>query len=737
MSWITTGALVLCAWNAAAAPPLSSVHAHLDTKDQCDSCHVSFSGVPDSKCADCHQDIATRVRASRGYHGRVAKNNQCHDCHREHLGRNYNITPLDKQTFDHELTGWSLTGGHLRVPCRECHSEKRPKTRRDSYLNAPTDCQGCHGEYHGQASKTDLADCERCHTTEGWNKISPQMAFDHRRETQFPLTGQHQDVACDKCHLGKRQFGPIEVSGCVTCHQDPHPRGVFDGLICEDCHVTDGFTVKNIFDHRTTGWPLRGKHAQNACMDCHNWDKWKPPSTDCGSCHQDSHRGQFNGVACSQCHSETGWTGRHLVFNHDRMSVFPLKGKHRRVECAECHPNGLYKPIDTRCINCHADENPHGDTFGETPCSNCHSPVDWKKTRFDHSVTGFELEGRHTDQPCYRCHPNGTELQDDTQPNCSYCHLDVHSQQFSDRECSECHTGAQAWLIPFFDHSLSRFKLEGRHLDVSCSGCHKDGHYRPIEATCENCHANFHAPQFEKACQECHTAAGWSPVLDFDHNRQTQYPLLGAHERLACSDCHVNNQYVGLPMTCDGCHTDVHEGRRGDECNRCHTVNDWTVNTAQNHDFGPFRLEGAHDRLACERCHGPDRDQELAGRGPECVNCHRDPHFGSFGPQCFECHTQDYFLPSTFLHMQTGFRLSGAHRFVPCRDCHPGRVYGGLPNDCGFCHRDTFAATAGSTRCDHPRCIAGSLDTCDNCHRTTSWIPARPGVGCGICGPER
>ena len=29
------------------------------------------------------------------------------------------------------------------------------------------------------------------------------------------------------------------------------------------------------------------------------------------------------------------------------MSRFPLVGKHRRVECAKCHPDGRYKPVDT------------------------------------------------------------------------------------------------------------------------------------------------------------------------------------------------------------------------------------------------------------------------------------------------------------------------------------------------------------------------------------------------------
>ena len=243
----------------------------------------------------------------------------------------------------------------------------------------------------------------------------------------------------------------------------------------------------------------------------------------------------------------------------------------------------------------------------------------------------------------------------------------------------------------------------------------------------------FSQGQFSETCDVCHDTTGWSPVARFEHNIQSQFPLVGAHNDVSCDKCHVNNQYVPNPTECADCHMDVHDGKLGASCEQCHSVTDWAVNTAQDHDFGQFSLEGHHDRLPCESCHGVDREDTLAGRGPECVNCHRDPHFGSFGPECHECHTQNAFLPSTFLHYETGFRLSGAHRFVDCKDCHPGRVYGGLPNDCFFCHQEDFEATQGSEVCDHPTCIPGGLPTCHNCHRTTSWIPARGGASCGEC----
>lgn len=717
-----------------AAPPLSKPHAHLDNDAKCDSCHAT-GDLPDSKCRTCHLDIDRRMRGNRGYHGRATQGQKCYTCHREHRGRSYDVTGLNKRKFDHQKTGWPLVGKHEAVQCRSCHTAKRPKTGRDSYLGASTKCADCHGEYHGRAKKTDLSRCDRCHNSYGWPQINANLKFNHERETRFPRTGAHAKVDCAKCHLKKRNFGPIAVQSCKTCHQDPHPPGIFKNRICDECHVTTKWKDARSFNHTSTGWPIRGRHRQVACMECHDWKKWKPRSRDCASCHKDTHRGQFRGTPCSKCHQESSFTK--LKFNHDTMSRFPLRGRHRAVNCASCHPGGKYKPLEMECEACHKKDNPHGDTFEGRPCANCHSPVDWKKTRFDHGITGFPLEGRHDDQPCYRCHPNGTENEVDTPQDCDWCHRDVHKNQFQERACEDCHKSAERWLIPVFDHTVARFQLTGKHLDVDCAGCHRDGHYRPIEATCNNCHQNFHAPQFEKpgpvspSCEECHTPESWAKEK-FDHDTQSQYALLGKHRDIECAKCHVANDYTGVPQQCEQCHVDIHNGTKGADCARCHTAQDWTTNRAIAHDFGAQRLEGVHDVLPCEECHGVNRDKQLSGTGPECVNCHRDPHFGSLGPLCADCHTQEQFLPSTFLHTQTGFRLSGAHRFVKCRDCHPGRVFGGLPSTCDFCHTDTFQRTAGGD-CDHTDQCPNGLNGCETCHTTLTFEQARPGSVCGTC----
>ena len=98
--------------------------------------------------------------------------------------------------------------------------------------------------------------------------MNARIRFDHKRDTRYPLTGSHKKVECVECHTQRtpegalKKFGPIPVSGCESCHRDPHPRGIFKGLACAECHVTSSFKKTSGFRHAQTGWPLKGAHAR-------------------------------------------------------------------------------------------------------------------------------------------------------------------------------------------------------------------------------------------------------------------------------------------------------------------------------------------------------------------------------------------------------------------------------------------------------------------------------------------
>jgi hypothetical protein len=136
-----------------------------------------------------------------------------------------------------------------------------------------------------------------------------------------------------------------------------------------------------------------------------------------------------------------------------------------------------------------------------------------------------------------------------------------------------------------------------------------------------------------------------------------------------------------------------------------------------------------------------------------------------------------------FNHFQTGFPLTGAHLTAECGSCHVGGAFKGTPRNCAGCHAKgarvvatampsnhvvttdpcevchTSTATFLGARFNHSgaapgtcvTCHSGRIaaarpsshngglrlaDSCEKCHRTTSWFPAyfdHTGIAPGTC----
>src|ERR1019366_6240173 len=59
------------------------------------------------------------------------------------------------------------------------------------------------------------------------------------------------------------------------------------------------------------------------------------------------------------------------------------------------------------------------------------------------------------------------------------------------------------------------------------------------------------------ACGNCHTSIGWKPlraVPEFNHNRETTYPLKGMHTKVECRQCHANTLFREASTHCADCH---------------------------------------------------------------------------------------------------------------------------------------------------------------------------------------
>ena len=501
---------------------LTKAHADLEGLSNCTKCHQLGEQVLNSKCLDCHSEIKELIKLNRGYHSSSdVKTNNCWSCHSEHHGRSFRIVNFNPDNFNHDKTGFILTGSHKNIDCSKCHNssfitDSKLKKKSKTYLGLNVKCQSCHEDYH-QGALGD--DCAGCHDTD---KFKPLKSFDHNK-TKFRLTGMHEKVDCISCHVMEKKNGKdfqifkgLSFANCSSCHNDVH-KGAF-GADCKSCHSTGGFKVINqsAFNHSLTKFPLIGKHKLVKCNDCHKSGvSIKPTFAKCIDCHNDYHKGEFvvNGVNrdCKECHTEQGFSPSQFSIEDHNNLKFKLTGSHLAVPCKSCHgKNDMwhFRNIGINCIDCH--NNVHGseltmEYMPENNCSNCHITDDWSTINFKHNQTAFELLGKHQSISCNKCHL----LKDDSEisryrfsslrSDCEVCHKDIHYGQFIKNEktdCLQCHT-FENWTPEKFNHNTTRFTLEGAHSKLDCSKCHK-----PV-AVNGNSYIKFKLEDFK--CAACHS----------------------------------------------------------------------------------------------------------------------------------------------------------------------------------------------------------------------------------------
>lgn len=257
------------------------------------------------------------------------------------------------------------------------------------------------------------------------------------------------------------------------------------------------------------------------------------------------------------------------------------------MRCKSCHPKSLNvkkksknKKKSRKCYSCHSYDDKHNGVFGEK-CSTCHLDKGWSKTKFDHARnTKFKLSGQHKKIECDTC------------------------------------------------HKLSKKK---KKLKTKCISCHKDD--------------DVHKRKLGVKCDSCHTTSSWKKRVKFEHDL-THFPLMGMHGVVACEECHIDSGYKKIKKSCVACHKndDFHEGKLGNNCDRCHTPNDWGVWFFNHNKQSKFKLKGSHKKVHCHSCHS-DSINKVQRIPRDCQNCHSsdDPHNGQFGSRCNECHnTKDF-----------------------------------------------------------------------------------------------
>ncbi len=481
----------------------------------------------------------------------------------------------------------ALMPGELSKPhakyeadCNQCHEFFRKTKQNDLCLkchdhkNIRKDIENKHG-LHGRTPEIRNKDCNACHSEHKGREnniiILDNQTFNHNF-TDFFLQESHATVPCTKCHEKDKKYYEAK-SECVDCHKKVEPHQGKLGKQCNSCHRASTWG-DFVYDHGKTKFPLKGKHKGVRCSDCHPNEQYINIPKECIGCHKgdDKHKGK-NGKECKNCHSEQGWAS--YKFDHDKDTKFPLDGKHKNVICDQCHKQTDEKrKLKRDCYFCHQFVDAHKGLYGKK-CQDCHKTENWSKQKFDHDKTDFKLEGKHEKVRCQSCHP-GDLYKDKAKSECYACHKqdDPHAGKQGKR-CNDCHN-EQGWQKQIaFDHNLTKFPLLGAHAGLTCEECHSSGTFSEVKINCYSCHKQHdkHKLRMGEKCQRCHFSTDWK-VWEFDHDKQTKYPLKEAHKGIACERCHkeVVKEDLKISSVCYRCHAhnDIHEGQFGRNCGRCH-----------------------------------------------------------------------------------------------------------------------------------------------------------------------
>jgi hypothetical protein len=270
--------------------PLVGKHASL----KCNQCHKPgspFKIVRFQHCMDCHSDF------HKGQFAKRERKGACEECHSV-KGFNPSAFTLEM----HQECDYPLKGGHLAVPCTECHKPQHTIAQVNYIPFRFNDkrCIACHRDVHnGETNSVGAKGCELCHVVNSWRQIS----YDHS-QTQFKLEGRHDEADCIMCHKtttlteARMQFRGIN-SKCSSCHNDVHSSQFADQADCSSCHSPVDWLADRFSHDEDSRFKLKGAHENVSCKKCHFFvakngkevTVYKPLDVKCESCHNKASKG--------------------------------------------------------------------------------------------------------------------------------------------------------------------------------------------------------------------------------------------------------------------------------------------------------------------------------------------------------------------------------------------------------------------------------------------------------------
>ena len=184
----------------------------------CTNCHIGgVQGIDLQTCITCHSNGDQNLTFMNEHTNQFGF--ACLDCH----------DGVDRMSDFNHAQFFPLDGAHAELICQTCHQDQ-------AYLDAPTECVGCHAEPEVHAGDFGQQ-CQFCHTVTAWQPAELQVH-------SFPLDhGEQGEVACQTCHPDKY----VEYT-CYGCH-DHQPDPIRQSHVrenislealpsCVECHPT-------------------------------------------------------------------------------------------------------------------------------------------------------------------------------------------------------------------------------------------------------------------------------------------------------------------------------------------------------------------------------------------------------------------------------------------------------------------------------------------------------------------
>jgi hypothetical protein len=355
--------------------------------------------------------------------------------------------------FNHDTTGFPLTGTHAYVPCASCHINARFKT-------TPTACFGCHNGMtapglasllNGHPKTTNY--CEGCHQTTTWRDY---RFIDHVQAL----------APCATCHNGKIAQG-----------KGPNHPVVNATAACNTCHfntVTWGGAVIVPAAAATTP-------AATAASSMTNPSKQTTPQTSSTMLRGSTKPDHTTLIAnCMRCHNGAVAPGK------------PAKHVATNAPCETCHRSTRtfagarvdHRSLTGSCISCHngssAEGRPARHILTALPCDTCHQTTFWSPvTKYKHTSPAYVNHGPGIG--CEGCHAGNSQTVAWKFPayrmTCAGCHADkfrptahlkfqrpakVYYTVSDLRDCTaSCHTYADGTQRTIVARSFSRHRAFG------------------------------------------------------------------------------------------------------------------------------------------------------------------------------------------------------------------------------------------------------------------------------------